>query len=54
MLEVHILAAPLAGYGQDLPRVDNQYRQNEPTILYMEPVDFKVRHDPKEAPTPTT
>jgi hypothetical protein len=48
VLEVHLLAAPPAGYGQYLPRVDNQYRQNEPMILYMEPVGFKVRHDPKE------
>jgi len=48
VLEVHLLAAPPAGYGQYLPRVDNQYRQSEPMIIYMEPVGFKVRHDPKE------
>lgn len=48
VLEVHLLAAPPAGYGQYLPRVDNQYRQSEPMILYMEPVGFKVRFEPKE------
>ena len=48
VLEVHLLAAPPAGYGQFLPRVDNQYRQSEPMILYMEPVGFKVRFDPKD------
>jgi hypothetical protein len=48
VLEMRLLAAPPAGHGQYLPRVDNVFRQSEPMILYMEPVGFKVRHDPKE------
>ena len=46
VLEVHLVAAPPAGLGQYLPRVDNIYRPSEPMILYLEPVGFKVRHDP--------
>ena len=44
-LEVHLVAAPPAGYGQYLLRVDNVYRPSEPLIIYMEPVGFKVAHD---------
>lgn len=47
VLEVHLVAAPPTGYGQFLERVDNVYRPSEPLILYMEPVGFKVRHDPR-------
>ncbi|MCA1989319.1 MAG: hypothetical protein LDL07_09275 [Desulfarculus sp.] len=46
-LNVHLTAAPPSGYGQFLPRVDNVYRPSEPLILYLEPVGFAVRHDPK-------
>lgn len=46
-LEVHLVAAPPTAYGQYIERVDNVYRPSEPLILYLEPVGFKVRHDPK-------
>lgn len=45
-LEVHLVAAPPAGFGQYITRVDNVYRPSEPLIIYMEPVGFKVKHDP--------
>lgn len=44
-INVHLVAAPPAGYGQYLPRVDNVYRPGEPLILYLEPVGFKVKYD---------
>jgi hypothetical protein len=47
VLEVRLVAAPPTAYGQYIERVDNVYRPSEPLILYLEPVGFKVRHDPK-------
>ena len=47
-LNVHLAAAPPSGYGQFVPRVDNVYRPSEPLILYLEPVGFRVSHDPKQ------
>lgn len=48
VLNVRLLAAPPAGFGRYVTRVDNVFRQSEPMIIYMEPVGFKVRHDAKE------
>lgn len=47
VVNVHLVAAPPAGYGRFIPRVDNVYRPGEPLILYMEPVGFTVVHDQK-------
>ncbi|MBA4359057.1 MAG: hypothetical protein C0405_15180, partial [Desulfovibrio sp.] len=46
VLEVHLTAAMPSGFGQYITRVDNIYRPNEPLILYMEPVGYKVAFDP--------
>jgi hypothetical protein len=46
VLEVQLTAAMPSGFGQYITRVDNVYRPNEPLILYMEPVGYKVNFDP--------